>query len=346
MADVVMTAGGTGGHVYPALSTARALIEKGFSVSWIGTDAGIEARLVPGEGIDFHSLSVRGLRGKGLRSQFFTLLHLGFAFVRAIILLRGFKPKLVIGLGGYVTGPVGLAAWVLRIPLVIHEQNAIAGLTNRLLSRLASRVLQAYPNTFSGNKVHTTGNPVRKSIVDIKPPEKRFRDREGPLRILVLGGSLGAKSLNDLLPVVLSSLPDVDIWHQTGPKHVDSVQYEGNHKVVPYIDDMGKALGWADVVICRAGALTLTELTVAGVGSILVPYPYAVDDHQTANAEHLVSAKAAILIPESELSTQRLTKTLSPLNRDILYDMANASRSLAKPNATSDVLFHCMEWLT
>ena len=351
----LIMAGGTGGHVFPALATAEKLQEQGVHVEWLGSRHGIEADLVPAAGLKLHSIEVRGLRGKGKLSLLLAPFKLLIALWQALSVVRSVKPDVVLGMGGFASGPGGLAAWLLRIPLIIHEQNAVAGMTNKALSKLAKKVLEAFQGAFkSGLTTQTVGNPVRGSILNLPEPKERFSDREGPLRLLVVGGSLGAKAINDLLPEVLADLPQEqrpEVWHQAGKRNIEETQqrYEAlgvtECKVVPFIDDMAEAYSWADVVLCRAGALTVSELSNAGVASVLVPFPYAVDDHQTKNANYLAERDAAILIQQADLNKETLTALLTEqLNqRETLMEMANKALSLGKPEASDVVANVCLE---
>ncbi|WP_415897610.1 undecaprenyldiphospho-muramoylpentapeptide beta-N-acetylglucosaminyltransferase [Neptuniibacter sp. QD72_48] len=351
----LIMAGGTGGHVFPALATAEKLQAQGVHVEWLGSRHGIEADLVPAAGLKLHSIEVRGLRGKGKLSLLLAPFKLLIALWQALSVVRSVKPDVVLGMGGFASGPGGLAAWLLRIPLIIHEQNAVAGMTNKALSKLAKNVLEAFQGAFkSGLTTQTVGNPVRGSILDLPEPKERFSDREGPLRLLVVGGSLGAKAINDLLPEVLADLPmeqRPEVWHQAGKRNIEETQqrYEAlgvtECKVVPFIDDMAEAYSWADVVLCRAGALTVSELSNAGVASVLVPFPYAVDDHQTKNANYLAERDAAILIQQADLNKETLTALLTEqLNqRETLMEMANKALSLGKPEASDVVASVCLE---
>ncbi|WP_415905237.1 undecaprenyldiphospho-muramoylpentapeptide beta-N-acetylglucosaminyltransferase [Neptuniibacter sp. QD48_55] len=351
----LIMAGGTGGHVFPALATAEKLQAQGVHVEWLGSRHGIEADLVPAAGLKLHSIEVRGLRGKGKLSLLLAPFKLLIALWQALSVVRSVKPDVVLGMGGFASGPGGLAAWLLRIPLIIHEQNAVAGMTNKALSKLAKKVLEAFQGAFkSGLTTQTVGNPVRGSILNLPEPKERFSDREGPLRLLVVGGSLGAKAINDLLPEVLADLPQEqrpEVWHQAGKRNIEETQqrYEAlgvtECKVVPFIDDMAEAYSWADVVLCRAGALTVSELSNAGVASVLVPFPYAVDDHQTKNANYLAERDAAILIQQADLNKETLTALLTEqLNqRETLMEMANKALSLGKPEASDVVANVCLE---
>lgn len=351
---VLITAGGTGGHVYPALAVARTLLDRGVPVLWLGTHRGLEARVVPAAGIPMAWVSVSGLRGKGPLRWLFAPIGLSIAVVQALLVLLRRRPRAVLGMGGFVSGPGGLAAWLLRRPLVIHEQNAVPGLTNRLLSRLARRVLEGFPQTFpAARRADCTGNPVRPEIARLAEPLARLGGRSGPMRLLVLGGSQGAQALNAVVPEALKAL-DVgqrpEVWHQAGPRHIDSAyrayrRAELSARVEAYIEDMAAAYAWADVVLCRAGALTVAELAAAGVGALLVPFPHAVDDHQSANARFLVDAGAGILIPQDQLSPTRLAELLSRLHqeRSRLQEMAVAARRMARPEATDEVARICLE---
>lgn len=350
---VLIMAGGTGGHVFPALATADCLRDSGVDVHWLGTQKGIESQIVPAAKIPIHYINVSGVRGKGLISILKMPLQLLKAITQALRIMRELQPTCVLGMGGFASGPGGLAAWLTGRPLVIHEQNAVAGTTNRLLAHLAKKILQAYPAAFIAKKAEYIGNPVRKNITQLAMPEQRWQERSGKLNLLILGGSLGAKAINDVMPIVLAQMPEAErpnVWHQSGKLHIDSLQaaYLGvgvKVKAQAFIEDMAEAYGWADLVICRAGALTITELTAVGVGSILVPYPHAIDDHQTKNAQWLVSNEAAVLLPQREFDEQTVKALLINFSngRDKLLTMANAARKLAKPDAAEDVARYCLE---
>lgn len=352
---ILIMAGGTGGHIYPALAVADCLRQRGIPLLWLGTKQGLEAELVPQKGYQLLTINISGLRGKGVLRWISAPWSICVAIVQSIIVLMNHKPGAVLGMGGFASGPGAVAAWLLRIPLCIHEQNAVAGLTNRLLQPLARKVMQAFPNTFAASiKTSVTGNPVRQEIIEITIPETRLKERsDDNLRILVVGGSLGAKGLNEVVPAALAVLgADINyqVKHQTGHKHLDSSKavYKAlNISVEPqaYIDDMALEYAWADIVICRAGAMTIAEIAAAGIAAILVPYPYAVDDHQTANAHYLSDAGAAILMQETELNAQALAALLKDfsVNRNKLLKMASISRSLSMPNATQQVADVCME---
>jgi UDP-N-acetylglucosamine--N-acetylmuramyl-(pentapeptide) pyrophosphoryl-undecaprenol N-acetylglucosamine transferase len=353
---VMIMAGGTGGHVFPALALARLLRAHSREVIWLGTRRGLEARVVPAEGFTIEWLSVAGMRGKGFASLLKAPFMLARALWEALRIVRRHRPSVVVGLGGFVAGPGGLAAWLCRRPLLIHEQNAIAGYTNRLLARVARQVLTAFPAAFAGNpKARLIGNPVRADIAALPAPEQRFADRMPPLRLLVVGGSLGAMRLNQAVPQALARLqampgsPPLTVRHQTGEKHLDAtrsayVAAGVAGEITAFIDNMAEALAWADLVLCRAGALTIAELAAAGVGAILVPYPHAVDDHQTHNAQFLVQAGAARCVADSALSADTLATLLTTLcaDRTQLLAMARAARRVARPDAAQALFEACM----
>lgn len=351
---VLIATGGTGGHVYPALAVAEELISRGVKVSWMGTRKGMEAKIIPSKSIPLYFVSVTGLRGKGLMGWLLAPFKLSLAIAQAIAIELKHKPDVVLGMGGFVSGPGGIASWVLRKPLVIHEQNTIAGMTNKLLANFATHVAQAFPNTFAEKtKAIHLGNPIRKDIENITSPKERFNNREdNEMHVLVLGGSLGATALNEQLPNIFSSLKKscaVSIVHQTGLKHLDSANefYSSasiDAKVVDYIEDMPKLYSWADIVICRSGALTVSELTAAGVGALLIPYPFAVDDHQYHNAMYLVGGNAAVVVRQSEMQSNDFVKLLENMicnGREKLLSMAESARVLSMPNASSKVADLC-----
>lgn len=351
--NVLIMAGGTGGHVFPALAAAESFRQQGFHVEWLGTARGIESKLVPAAAIDLHCLNVAGLRGKGVKSLLKAPFQLLSATWQALRLIKQLKPVCVLGMGGFAAGPGGLAASLLRKPLVIHEQNAVAGTTNRLLAPLAKRVLSGYPIALGGKKNRHIGNPVRGEIARLPAPEQRGVGRSGPLRLLVLGGSLGAKPLNDVMPAAVAQLAESqrpEIWHQAGQAHGELVrgayQQAGvKAKVATFVADMAEAYGWADLVICRAGALTVAELTAAGVASVLIPLPHAIDDHQTENARWLSDNGAAVLLPQSSLSAEGIAAGIKDYdaNRQQLLTMAKAARALAKHNVADEVVKQCLE---
>ncbi len=351
---VLIMAGGTGGHVYPALAVAERLRPAGVTVTWLGTRRGLESTVVPEAGIPLDQISVAGLRGKQLSSLMMAPAKLLRALQQSLTILRRRRPDVVLGMGGFVSGPGGVAAWLTRRPLLIHEQNAIPGLTNRLLARLARRVMEAFPGSFPASVgARCTGNPVREAVAATLSPDERLLGRRGPLRLLVLGGSQGARALNEVVHATLASLAgevDLEVWHQAGTRHLEQTlawyAERGVHgRVVDYIQEMAEAYDWADLVLCRAGAMTIAELTAAGVGSILVPFPFAVDDHQTQNARFLSEQGAAILVPETELTTRRLGGLLRELAgaRDRLLEMAHRARALARPRSAQAVADMCLE---
>ena len=354
MTKLLMVAAGTGGHVYPALAVAERLRSMGVDVAWLGTAAGIESRLVPAAGFPLHVSGVAGLRGKGAGRWLaapFLLLRSG---LRSLAVFMRVRPNVVLGMGGYGAGPGGLVAWLLRIPLVIHEQNAAPGLTNRLLSAFATRVLEAFPASFAARRhaIHT-GNPVRDALVDAPAPEARLAGRGGRLRVLVIGGSQGARALNETVPRALAAGAlggRVEVRHQCGPAHVAAAR-EGyaalgiEAEVAGYIEDMEAAYAWADVAVCRAGAMTVAELAAMGVASILVPFPYATDDHQSRNARFLAERGAAVLIPEDRLDAGALAAALGALHddRDRVASMSRAAYDAAVRDATQRVAAQCLE---
>lgn len=351
---VLIMAGGTGGHVFPALALARLLRARSYEVIWLGTRRGLEARIVPQNHFPIEWLSVGGLRGKSIGTLLAAPFRLTMALYQALEIMWRHRPMVVVGLGGFVTGPGGLAAWLTRAPLVIHEQNAIAGFTNRRLAPLAREVLEAFPNSFdAGTKARAIGNPVRTEIFAVPPPASRFAQRTGPIRLLVFGGSLGAMKLNAVVPFAIARLGGIalDVRHQAGERWVDSARKsyaDANVRaaVTPFIEDMAEAYAWADLVICRAGALTISELAAAGVGAILVPFPAAVDDHQTHNARYLVSEGAAVLIHDRDVTAERLSEELQKLcaGRGKLLAMAERARLLARPRAAEDLAESCLKY--
>lgn len=340
-------AGGTGGHVYPALAVAHELRARGHDVLWMGAPDSFEARVVPQHGIPIEFVRVSGLRGKGLLKLFLAPLLIARAMLEAWAVMRRQKPDAALGMGGFAAGPGGLVAVLWGVPLVIHEQNATAGLTNRWLARIAQRVLQAFPGTFSlaFPRAETVGNPVRAAIHAVPEPALRFSGRSGALHVLVIGGSQGARALNERVPQALALLTASErpeVRHQAGRTlEVAREAYTRSNvtaSVESFIEDMAAAYAWADLVICRAGASTIAELAAAGCASVLVPFPAAVDDHQTANAQHLVRASAALLIPERELLPEKLASVLRELNdRQRLRAMAIAARSVAWKNAEQKI---------
>ncbi len=351
--QVLMMAGGTGGHVFPALAVAAALAEQGATVAWLGTAAGIEARLVPAADIPLHTIDVAGLRGKRLTTLLAAPLAITRALFQAHAVVKRVNPDLVIGMGGFASGPGGLMARVAGRRLVIHEQNAAAGLTNRLLARIAHVTLQAFPDTFvAGRGAETVGNPVRADILSLAAPEQRLMAHEGPLRLLVLGGSGGALAINEQVPEALAEMPAEQrptVWHQAGRTLAAAERAYEQHGVTAhveaFIDNMAAAYDWADMVVCRAGALTVAELAAAGLGALLIPFPHAVDDHQAANARHLVDAGAALMVRQNQLSPARLAEALTGLgrNRAELLVRAQAARRVAWPDSTAQIVAACTQ---
>ncbi len=351
---VMIMAGGTGGHVFPALAVAEELRTRGIEPFWLGTPDSFESRLVPEAGISMEWIDVQGLRGTGLRRWLVAPFKLGGAMVQALRVLRRRRPSVVLGMGGFVSGPGGVMARLMGIPLVIHEQNAIPGMTNQWLSRIASRVLEAFPGSFRAERqAQWVGNPVRAGIAALPAPAERMAGREGALRLLVLGGSLGAQVLNETLPAALARMTAdarPQVRHQAGRGKDEAtraayIAVGVEADVQPFVADMAEAYGWADLVICRAGALTVSELAAAGVAALLVPFPHAVDDHQTHNAAFLCDRGAARLLPQSELDIESLSASLGELlgDRSPLQQMAEQARTLAQPESTRRVADVCEE---
>ncbi|WP_153162001.1 undecaprenyldiphospho-muramoylpentapeptide beta-N-acetylglucosaminyltransferase [Zoogloea sp. 1C4] len=347
MPTLMVMAGGTGGHIYPGLAVADALRDRGWKVVWMGNPEGMEARIVPASGYEVAWVRFAALRGKGLLRKLLLPLNLLRGFAQAFGQIRRVKPDVVLGMGGYVTFPGGMMASLLGRPVVVHEQNSVAGLANKVLAGVADRVVTGFPDVLK--KGEWLGNPVRADITAVAPPAERFAGRSGPLRVLVVGGSLGATALNETVPQALALLDPAErpqVTHQAGTKQIDALRagYQAAHvdgELLPFIDDMADRYADADLVICRAGALTVAELAAAGVASVLVPYPHAVDDHQTGNARFLAEAGAAVLMPQTELTPQRLAALLQKMNRERLLAMAVKARECAKPDATARVADVC-----
>jgi UDP-N-acetylglucosamine--N-acetylmuramyl-(pentapeptide) pyrophosphoryl-undecaprenol N-acetylglucosamine transferase len=350
---VLIMAGGTGGHVFPALAVARVLRERGVPVIWLGTPGGMESRLVPANGFPIEWIRVAGIRGKGALAWLLAPWRIVTAVAEALKVLKRVQPRVVLGAGGFVSGPGGIAAWLMRIPLLIHEQNAIAGLTNRWLARLAAQVLEAFPGSFRpGVRARCIGNPIRADIAAVAAPRLRFAGRGRRARVLVLGGSQGAQRLNMLMPQALARIDPAirpEVRHQTGQRGVDAARdaYAAAHveaELLPFIEDMAEAYAWADLAICRAGALTIAELQGAGLGALLVPFPAAVDDHQTKNAEFMVRAGAALLVQERDLSAERLAALIMELggDRPRLLAMAEAARTSGARDAANALAELCL----
>jgi len=348
----MIMAGGTGGHIFPALSVADYLRDHGWKVIWLGSQRGMEAELVPKRGYPIAWIRFSGLRGKGWLRAFLLPLNLLIAFWQSAHAIFAHRPDVVLGMGGYVAFPGGMMASLLNRPLAIHEQNSIAGLTNRVLARLADRVFAGFPDAFGSTiRAVWTGNPVRREITEIGNPQSRFAQRAGPLRVLVIGGSLGAQALNEVLPQALARIPPASrpvVTHQSGAAHLETLRahYRAagvEAELVAFVDDMAKRYAEADLVICRAGASTIAELAAAGIASVLVPYPHAVDDHQTVNARFLAERGAAFLIPQKDLQPEKLAALFKDLDRARLLAMAQAARAAGKPEATRAVAEACME---
>ena len=354
---VLIMAGGTGGHIFPGLAVAEVLRKRNIPVRWLGAEGGMETRTVPAAGIDLDVVAITGLRGKGLMRW----VRMPFMLLRAVWharrLLEANRPSCAVSFGGYAAAPGGIAAWTKGIPVLVHEQNRIPGMTNRLLTRFARKILQGFPGTFPKEiSAIDSGNPVRHEVAAIAEPQTRLAGRTGPVRVLITGGSQGAQVLNTVVPGALKLLSpsvSIEIRHQAGAKRVDEAlqAYKEagiNADIQPFISDMAEAYAWADLVICRSGALTVAEIAAAGVASVLVPFAYAVDDHQTRNAEYLADAGAAVILAQSTLAPQILADALKPLlsDRDALLTMATAARSKALPDAAEKVVEACQEWVS
>ncbi len=350
-APVLIMAGGTGGHIFPGLAVAECLRAQGVPVVWLGAVGGMETNVVPAQRIELHTVAVGGLRGKGIKTRLLAPLMLLRALFASMAVVNKVKPRSVLSMGGYVAGPGGLAAWLLRRPLLVHEQNRVAGFTNRKLAGIAKRVLAGFADALP--QAEWVGNPVRDAIAALPPPAQRMAGRSGRPRLLVLGGSLGARALNLAVPQALAQLTPAqrpEVVHQCGTRGFDEARAAYakagvDAQVVAFIDDMAASYGWADLAVCRAGALTLAELTAAGLGALLVPFPHAVDDHQTRNAEALVAIDAAVVMQERELDVQILAQRLESLlgDRSRLLAMAEAARTLAKPDAAQVIAAACIE---
>jgi UDP-N-acetylglucosamine--N-acetylmuramyl-(pentapeptide) pyrophosphoryl-undecaprenol N-acetylglucosamine transferase len=344
---VLIMAGGTGGHIFPGLAVAEQMRAAGWDVVWMGARGGMEERLVPRHGYRTAWIRAKAARGKGLVQKLLLPANLLYSFWESARHIRSLKPAVVLGLGGYVAFPGGMMASLFSRPLALHEQNAIAGLANRVLAQVSDKVMVAFPDTLKG--AEWTGNPVRAEIARMPPPEERYRNRSGPLRLLVVGGSLGAQALNEALPKALALLPEKPlVVHQAGEKHLEHLKanyraagVEG--ELLAFIDDMARRYAEADLVVCRAGAVTIAELSAGGMASILVPFPHAVDDHQTANAKFLSDRGAAILIQQRDLSPGKLAELIRSMDRAKLLDMASKARALGKPDAARIVAERCME---
>ena len=353
-ATVMITTGGTGGHIFPGLAVAAKLIARGLSVFWLGTREGLEATLVPEHGVEFEGVSFRGVRGKGLRTLLFGPYALLAACIDSLSIMRRRQPSVVLGFGGFASFPGALMGVATGRPLVLHDANAVAGLANRVLAYGADRILLGFPNALAGRhakKSAWVGNPLRDSIAQLPPPAERFAGRTGPLRLLVVGGSLGAQALNERLPAALARIGEAarpQVVHQSGAKHLEQLReaYRSANvdaDCVAFIDDMAARYAWADLVVCRGGAVTIAELAAVGLGGIVVPLPGAIADEQTANADFLAAAGAAHRIAQDALTPERLATLLERMTRQQALAMANAARNLGRPDAADRVADVCVE---
>lgn len=343
----LIMAGGTGGHIFPGLAVAEALRERGWRVHWLGAPDSMESRLVPPRGFPLETINFGGVRGKGIKTLLLLPLRLQRAFWQALQVVRRVQPDVLVGLGGYITFPGGMMGTLLGKPLVLHEQNSVAGLANKILAGIADRVFTAFPSVMK--KAQWVGNPLRPEFLDQPAPELRFAERRGPLRLLVVGGSLGAKALNDTVPLALALLPKDQrpiVLHQSGEKQI--VALRANYaaagvqaELTPFIDDTAQAFANADLIVCRAGASTVTEIAAVGAAALFVPFPAAVDDHQTHNAHFLVGAGAAWLVPQPEFTPEALARTLRTVQREQLQEMAVKAKQMQKTDAVAAVVAAC-----
>jgi UDP-N-acetylglucosamine--N-acetylmuramyl-(pentapeptide) pyrophosphoryl-undecaprenol N-acetylglucosamine transferase len=348
---LMVMAGGTGGHVYPAMAVADVLLAKGWRIVWLCTEGGMENRLIADKAYDKAMIRMRGVRGKGVLAWLTMPWSVLRAMLQSLAAIRQYRPSVLLGMGGFAAFPGAVAGRLLAKPLVIHEQNSVAGLSNRVLSKLAQRSLQAFPNALK--KAELVGNPVRQDICALDTVAERFARHQGKLRVLVVGGSLGAQALNDAIPAALALLPEQqrpEVVHQSGTKHIAALRERYQQCGVTadcrdYLEDMAHWYDWADFVICRAGAMTVAELAAVGLGSLLVPFPFAVDDHQTTNAQYLAKAGAAYLLQQKDMQLQALAELLAGLNRERCLAMAQAAAKLGKPNAAVVVAQRCEELL-
>ena len=345
----LVMAGGTGGHIFPGLAVAEALRARGWRVHWLGAPESMESRLVPPRGIPFEAVSFSGVRGKGLRTLALLPLRLLRAFWQSLQVVRRVRPDVVVGLGGYITFPGGMMGVLWGKPLVLHEQNSRAGMANRVLAAVADRVYSAFPHVLP--KAAWVGNPLREAFLRQPEPAERFAGRSGPLRLLVVGGSLGAQALNDIVPLALALIPPgqrPQVVHQSGARQIDALR--ANYaaagvqaELTPFIDDTAQAFADADIVVCRAGASTVTEIAAIGAAAVYVPFPHAVDDHQTTNARFIVDAGGGWLVQQRDLTPTGLSQLLQSLGRDELLRRAQAAKSLQKTHATQDIVAACEE---
>jgi len=347
---LLVMAGGTGGHVFPGIAVADQLKKQGWAVSWLGTADRMEAQLVPKHGYEIDFIDIAGVRGNGIKRLLMAPLRIIKSVLQARRVLKQRKVGLVLGMGGFASGPGGIAAWTLGIPVILHEQNAAAGLTNRILARFAKKVLMGFSGAFHDEKAILVGNPIRESVLSL--PTKQISAPSETLKLLIVGGSLGAKVLNDLLPEVIEKLPNdlIEVIHQTGKGHFETVTSTYQRKGLQvdtkeFISDMDACYDWADIVICRAGALTVSEIAAVGLPAIFVPLPHAVDDHQTKNAQDLVNREAALLIPQKQLNSEKLSDYLHAFsqNRQLLIEMSKQSKKAAIPDATQRVAELCLQ---
>lgn len=347
--NALVMAGGTGGHIFPGLAVAQALREQGWKVHWLGAPGSMEERLVPPQGFPLETIDFSGVRGKGLLTLALLPLRLLKAFAQAWAVVRRVRPDVVIGLGGYISFPGGMMATLAGKPLILHEQNSVAGMANKVLANVASRVFCAFPNALPG--AQWVGNPLRQAFLQQPPPAERFAGRSGPLRILVVGGSLGAKALNDTVPQALALIPPEQrpqVRHQSGAKQMQALQasYAAagvQAELTPFIDDTASAYAQADLVICRAGASTVTELAAVGAAAIYVPFPHAVDDHQTTNARFVVDAGGGWVVQQTALSPEKLAHMIQNMQRSTLLDTAQKAKMMQKTEATAAVVAACQE---
>ncbi|WP_310637246.1 undecaprenyldiphospho-muramoylpentapeptide beta-N-acetylglucosaminyltransferase [Delftia acidovorans] len=345
----LIMAGGTGGHIFPGLAVAQALRERGWNVRWLGAPGSMESRIVPAQGFPLETIEFSGVRGKGIMTLAFLPMRLLRAFWQALAVVRRVKPDVVVGLGGYISFPGGMMAVLAGKPLVLHEQNSVAGMANKVLASVSHRIFTAFPNVFP--KGRWVGNPLRQAFTEQPAPEQRFAGRSGPLRLLVVGGSLGAKALNEIVPQALALIPaDVRpvVLHQSGAAQIDALR--ANYaaagvaaELTPFIDDTARAFAEADVIVCRAGASTVTEIAAVGAAAIYVPFPSAVDDHQTTNARFLVDAGGGWLMQQSALTAQSLAEMLQNMQRATLLERAGKAMKMQKTDATAEVVAACEE---
>ena len=345
----LIMAGGTGGHIFPGLAVAQALRERGWNVRWLGAPGSMESRIVPAQGFPLETIEFSGVRGKGIMTLAFLPMRLLRAFWQALAVVRRVKPDVVVGLGGYISFPGGMMAVLAGKPLVLHEQNSVAGMANKVLASVSHRIFTAFPNVFP--KGRWVGNPLRQAFTEQPAPEQRFAGRSGPLRLLVVGGSLGAKALNEIVPQALALIPaDVRpvVLHQSGAAQIDALRANYGAagvqaELTPFIDDTARAFAEADVIVCRAGASTVTEIAAVGAAAIYVPFPAAVDDHQTANARFLVDAGGGWLMQQSALTAQTLAEMLQNMQRATLLERAGKAKKMQKTEATAEVVAACEE---